>query len=148
VLVPHPAGSPVAGALLVLSSGVGLGHAVDLLASREGAEPDCVIEVADGVPDDLLVIAASLTRNLPRPDMTPQRLARRAADSVFAPDTAGRNGVTYLDMVWRAGVRTPRAAAYRDAIMALAGASTLIGAQELLLRSAPRSHEEDSHGLG
>ena len=80
VLVPHPRGGSVEGALLLLADGVELGAAVELLAAREGLEgARGVVQVE--VPGDRLALAASLPRNLPEPDMTPDALARRAIDS-------------------------------------------------------------------
>ena len=92
------------GALLLLADGVELGAAVELLAAREGLEGTRgVVQVE--VPGDRLVLAASLPRNLPEPDMTPDALARRAIDSARA---GPRNGIAYLRGAIEAGVRTPR----------------------------------------
>jgi hypothetical protein len=84
---------------------------------------------------DRLVLACSLPRNLPRPDMDPEALARRAIASVHADGR--RNGVRYLAGALAAGVVTPRSGAYRDAILAAAGAATLEEAERLL--AFPRS---------
>lgn len=129
VLVPHPAGGPVDGALLVLASGVDLGVAVDMLASREGL-PDSrgVVEVHD-VSAEFTVIAASLPRNLPRPDMEPASLARRALASAA---TGARNGVAYLRGAVAAGIHTPRTGAYAAAVLRATGAGTLEEAERLV----------------
>jgi hypothetical protein len=133
VLVPHPQGGPVDGALLLLAGHMELGQAVDMLAEREGLEgPRGVVQVE--MPGDRLVLAASLPRNLPAPDMTPAALARRALASV---PNGPRNGVAYLAAALRSGVVTPLSAAYRDAVLAEAGASSLEQAERLV--ALPRS---------
>lgn len=145
VLVPHPAGGPVDGVLLVLAPGVGLGRAAELLAEREGAPSGgYVVEVATGVPAGLLVIAAALPRNLPDPDLDPAALARRAAGSAAAGPA---NGVAYLRLALDAGVRTPRTEAYAEAVMRLAGASDLAGAERRLVALAGARRGGD-RGLG
>ncbi|MGD9695805.1 MAG: hypothetical protein AB7V42_09115 [Thermoleophilia bacterium] len=129
VLVPHPRGAPVEGALLLLAAGVGLGTAVDLLAEREGlAGARGVLQVE--VPgQERLVITACLPRNLPAPDMRADALARRAVASVrHGP----RNGVAYLRGAIEAGVRTPLTDAYAARIMDLAGAGSLEEAERLV----------------
>lgn len=129
VLVPHPAGGPVMGALLHLAPGVPLGDAVAMLARREGL-PDGrgVVEVAG--MGDIAVLTAALPRNLPLPDMAPRRLARRALES--AGTGGGRNGVAYLRRAMAAGVHTPRTAAYARAILEISGAATLRDAERLV----------------
>lgn len=130
VLVPHPRGGQVDGALLLLADGVELGAAVEILAGREGlAGARGVVEVA--LPGEAasgaeprLVLAASLPRNLPAPDMRPDRLARRALMSV-GEGGEGRNGVAYLRRAMASGVRTPLTDRYAAAVLALSGASTL-----------------------
>ena len=103
VLVPHERGAPVDGALLLLADDVDLGTAVELLAEREGLQGSRGVIAVD-MPGDRLVIAASLPRNLPAPDMEPDALARRAVQSArHGP----RNGVAYLNGALRAGVATP-----------------------------------------
>ena len=100
VLVPHPRGGSVDGALLLLAEGVELGAAVQLLAEREGLDgARGVVQVE--VPGDRLVLSASLPRNLPEPDMAPGALARRAVKSAR---TGPRNGVAYLRGAVEAGV--------------------------------------------
>ena len=133
VLVPHPRGGPVDGALLLLADHLELGQAVDMLAEREGLQgPRGVVQVE--VPGGRLVLAASLPRNLPAPDMTPAALARRAVASVSG---GRRNGVAYLAAALGSGVVTPLSQAYRDAVLAAAGASSLEEAERLL--ALPRS---------
>lgn len=128
VLVPHPAGGPVLGALLHLAPSVGLGDAVHMLATREGL-PDTrgVVEVAD--IGDGIVLTAALPRNLPAPDMVPRHLARRALASAA---TGRRNGVAYLRGAIAAGIRTPCTDAYADAILEITGATTLVDAERLV----------------
>lgn len=128
VLVPHPDGGPVDGALLLLADTVELGVAVDMLATREGL-PDSrgVVEVAD--MGDHLVIAAALVRNLPAPDMEPPALAKRALASVAS---GPHNGVAYLRGAIEVGIRTPRTGAYVREILALTGAGTLADAERLV----------------
>ena len=149
VLVPHPDGGPVDGALLVLARGLGLGRAVDALAEREGA-PDAgwVVEVAEGVPAGLQVICAAMPRNLPRPDMAPAALARRAARS--AADGGARNGVGYLRLAVERGIATPRTPAYVEAVLALAGVDGLEAAERRLvaLGAARGPREGGRGGLG
>jgi hypothetical protein len=144
VLVPHPAGGPVEGALLLLAPGVELGWAVEALRAREGI-PDArgVVQVAIEGPRTVLV--ASLPRNLPMPDMDPGRLAERAARSVAGGE---RNGVAYLRRAMASGVRTPRTAAYAQAVMALAGAASLEVAERRLLALRPSGEPRGEHGLG
>jgi hypothetical protein len=121
VLVPCSRGGPVDGVLLVLSPGIGIGGAVELLRQREGLPGGRgIVEVA--VPGELLVIAASLPLNLRQQDMTPAALARRAIASV---SHGPRNGVLYLRQVLRAGVRTPLTGAYELALLELSGAPSL-----------------------
>ena len=121
VLVPHPRGGSVEGALLLLADGVELGTAVELLAAREGLEgARGVVQVE--VPGDRLALAASLPRNLPEPDMTPDALARRAIDSARG---AQRNGIAYLRGAIEAGVRTPATDDYAARVLELTGAATL-----------------------
>ena len=93
MLVPHPLGGPVDGGLLLLAGHLELGQATDLLAEREGLLSARGVVQVD-LPGDRLVLAASLPRNLPAPDMTPAALARRAVASVHADGR--RNGVRYL----------------------------------------------------
>lgn len=145
VLVPHPRGGPVDGRLLLLAGHVELGVAVELLAEREGLDgARGVVQVE--MPGERLVIAASLPRNLPLPDMAPETLARRALASVRADGR--RNGVAYLAAALRSGVVTPRSIAYRDAILAATGSPTLEEAERLVASSAPSEEEEGTHGLG
>ena len=143
VLVPHPDGGPVAGELLLLSPGLPLGVAVDLLAEREGLlSARGVVEVPmDG---ERMVLAASLPRNLPLPDMRPRALARRAAASVPRGE---RNGVAYLRGAIASGITTPRTAEYAEEILALAGASSLEDAERRLL-ALPRTSGGAMDGLG
>ena len=145
VLVPHPLGGPVDGGLLLLAGHLELGQATDLLAEREGLQSARGVVQVD-LPGDRLVLAASLPRNLPAPDMTPAALARRAIASVH-PD-GRRNGVRYLAAALRSGIVTPRSEAYRDAILGATGAATLEDA-ERLLALPPRSEERGAaDGLG
>jgi len=133
VLVPHPKGAPVDGALLLLADHLELGQAVDMLSEREGLEgPRGVVQVE--IPGERLVLAASMPRNLPAPDMTPDALARRAIASV---PSGPRNGVAYLAAALRSGVVTPLSPGYRDAVLAAAGAPSLEEAERLL--ALPRS---------
>jgi hypothetical protein len=136
VLVPHERGGPVEGALLLLGGDVDLGTAVELLAEREGLSGTRgVVQVE--MPGDRLVIAASLPRNLPAPDMEPDALARRAVESArHGP----RNGVAYLIGALRAGIRTPLSEAYARGVLARVGADSLDEAERLLAfaRSATR----------
>ena len=144
VLVPHPLGGPVDGGLLLLAGHLELGQATDLLAEREGLQSARGVVQVD-LPGDRLVLAASLPRNLPAPDMTPAALARRAIASVH-PD-GRRNGVRYLAAALRSGIVTPRSEAYRDAILGATGAATLEDAERLL--ALPRSEERGTaDGLG
>lgn len=143
VLVPHPDGAAVAGALLLLSPGLPLGVAVDLLAEREGLlSARGVVEVPMG--GGRMVLAASLPRNLPRPDMRPRALARRAAASVPRGE---RNGVAYLRRALGNGIRTPRTDAYAEEVLALAGAASLEDAERRLL-ALPRTAGGGVDGLG
>jgi hypothetical protein len=144
VLVPHPAGASVAGALLVLHPSVGLGQAVELLRQREGM-PSArgVIEVA--LPGEHLVIAASLPRNLPAPDMRPGSLARRAAASA---GNGALNGIAYLRGVLGAGIRTPLTEAYAESVMSLGEADTLEEAERRLVGLARPRPGREADGLG
>jgi hypothetical protein len=135
VLVPHSDGAPVDGALLLLAPHLELGQATDLLAEREGLPSARGVLQVEMPGQERLVLACSLPRNLPRPDMRPGALARRAIASVHADGR--RNGVRYLADALAAGVVTPRSEAYRDAILAAAGAATLEAAERLL--ALPRS---------
>jgi hypothetical protein len=145
VLVPHPDGGPVEGALLVLHRSVGLGAAVELLRVREGMpDPSGVVQVEAAGP--LLIIAANLPRNLPAPDMRPEALARRAALSVA---TGPRNGVAYLRGVTSSGIVTPRTPAYVEAVLAMADrAPSLEEAERRLVAFAGKSDEGSAVGLG
>jgi hypothetical protein len=143
VLVPHGRGGQVDGALLRLAATVDLGTAVELLAAREGLNgPRGVVQV--DVPGDLLVLTASLPRNLPRPDMTADALARRAVDSArHGP----RNGVAYLRGAVAAGVRTPLTEAYAERVLELVGAATLEEAERLVALPRPAARRR-ANGLG
>ena len=133
VLVPHPQGATVNGALLLLADHVELGQAVEMLSEREGLPgPRGVVQVE--IPGERLVLAASLPRNLPAPDMTVRALARRALASV---PSGPRNGVAYLAAALRSGVVTPLSEGYRDAVLSAAGATTLDDAERLV--ALPRS---------
>jgi hypothetical protein len=143
VLVPHPRGAPVDGALLLLADGVELGVAVDALADREGL-PDARGILQVDIPGDRLVLVAALPRNLPAPDMTPVALARRAVESAT---TGARNGVAYLRGAIAAGVRTPLTDAYAEELRALVGAGSLEEAERLLaLPRPPRTGRTDGVG--
>ncbi len=128
VLVPHERGAPVDGALLMLADDVDLGTAVDLLAAREGLESGRGVVEVD-MPGDRLVIAASLPRNLPAPDMEPDALARRAVESARHD---ARNGVAYLNGAMRSGIVTPASEAYAERILERVGATSLDEAERLL----------------
>lgn len=143
VLVPHPRGAAVVGALLLLADDVDLGDAVEMLAVREGlADARGVVQV--DMPGGRLVLAASLPRNLPAPDMAPGALARRAVDSArHGP----RNGVAYLAGALRAGVSTPLSGAYADAVLELTGAASLDEAERLVALDRP-DRNGGLHGLG
>jgi hypothetical protein len=135
VLVPHAGGAPVDGGLLLLAEHLELGEAADLLAEREGLLSSRGILQVEVPGQERLVLTCSLPRNLPEPDMAPEALARRAVASVHAD---GRlNGVRYLAAALAAGVVTPRTPAYRDALLAAAGAATLEEAERVL--ALPRS---------
>ncbi len=143
VLVPHPRGGPVDGALLLLADGIELGVAVDALAEREGlSDARGVLQVE--MPGDRLVIAAALPRNLPAPDMEPAALARRAVESA---GSGSRNGVAYLRGAVDAGVRTPLTDAYAREVCALMGAASLDEAERLLALRRPPGIGR-THGLG
>lgn len=144
VLVPHPDGGPVDGALLLLSGSLPLGAAVDMLADREGLVSGRGVVQVDVPGQERLVLAASLPRNLPRPDMLPGALARRAARSA---GTGTRNGVAYLRRAMASGVVTPSTDAYARAIMELAGAGSLEEAERRLVACARRG-EGGTGGLG
>lgn len=128
VLVPHERGGLVDGALLLLADDVDLGTAIDLLAAREGLESARGVVQVD-MPGDRLVIAASLPRNLPAPDMEPDALARRAVESARHH---ARNGVAYLNGALRSGIRTPASEAYAERVLERVGATSLDEAERLL----------------
>jgi hypothetical protein len=133
VLVPHPRGGAVDGALLHLAQGVELGAAVELLAEREGLRGGRgVVQVE--LPGDVLVLSASLPLNLPEADMAPAALARRAVESARA---GPRNGVAYLRGAVEAGVRTPLTEAYAEAVLELVGAPSLGEAERLVALDGP-----------
>ena len=133
VLVPHPRGGAVDGALLLLAEGVELGAAVQLLAEREGLDgARGVVQVE--VPGDRLVLSASLPRNLPEPDMAPRALARRAVQSAR---TGPRNGVAYLRGAVEAGVVTPLTEGYAAEVLELVGAASLADAERLVALDGP-----------
>jgi hypothetical protein len=131
VLVPHRRGGEVDGELLCLSASVGLGDAVEILRQREGL-PDGrgVVHVELPGRDDLVVIAASLPRNLPVRDMEPEALASRAITSVA---NGAMNGIAYLRMARACGIETPSSAAYAEAICARVGVGDLQEAEARLL---------------
>ncbi|MGE0026739.1 MAG: hypothetical protein AB7O78_01995 [Thermoleophilia bacterium] len=137
VLVPHPDGGPVDGALLLLAAHLELGEAADLLAEREGLMSSRGILQVEVPGQDRLVLTCSLPRNLPAPDMTTAALARRAVASVHADGR--RNGVRYLARALAAGVVTPRSEAYRDAVLEAAGAASLEEAERVLVSRPGRS---------
>lgn len=143
VLVPHAAGGPVAGALLLLAEDVDLGDAVEMLAVREGLEDARGVIQVD-MPGDRLVLAASLPRNLPAPDMTPGALARRAVSSAR---NGARNGVAYLAAAQRAGIETPLTGAYAARVLELCGAGSLEEAERLVALDRP-DPERGADGLG
>jgi hypothetical protein len=132
VLVPHPAGDPVDGALLHLREGVALGEAVEALRIREGL-PDArgVIEVQIPDRDDLLVLCAALPHNLTPAEMTPAGLAGRAIASVRAGGT--RNGVAYLRGATACGVLTRLTAGYAVEVVARGGGGDLEAVERRLL---------------
>jgi hypothetical protein len=133
VLVPHPRGGSVDGALLHLADGVELGAAVELLAEREGLQgARGVVQV--NLPGDRVVLSASLPRNLPEPDMAPGALARRAVRSAR---TGPRNGVAYLRAAVGAGVVTPLTEAYAAEVLELVGAASLAEAERLVALDGP-----------
>jgi hypothetical protein len=127
VLVPHPAGGPVEGSLLLLRDEVTLGEAVAALARREGSHHRHVAEAMLG--PGVTALVADLPRNLTDAEMEPRLLAERAVRSVAA---GPRNGVAYLRGALRSGVVTPRTHAYARAVCELAGARTLEQAERRL----------------
>jgi hypothetical protein len=133
VLVPHPRGGSVDGALLHLADGVELGAAVELLAEREGLQGARGVVQVD-LPGDRVVLSASLPRNLPEPDMAPDALARRAVRSAR---TGPRNGVAYLRAAVGAGVVTPLTEAYAAEVLELVGAASLAQAERLVALDGP-----------
>jgi hypothetical protein len=133
VLVPHPRGGSVDGALLHLADGVELGAAVELLAEREGLQGARGVVQVD-LPGDRVVLSASLPRNLPEPDMAPDALARRAVRSAR---TGPRNGVAYLRAAVGAGVVTPLTEAYAAEVLELVGAASLAEAERLVALDGP-----------
>ncbi len=133
VLVPHPRGGTVDGALLLLADGVELGAAVQLLAEREGLDGARGVVQVD-LPGDRLVLSASLPRNLPEPDMRPGALARRAVGSAR---TGPRNGVAYLRGAVEAGVLTPLTQGYAAEVLELVGAASLAEAERLVALDGP-----------
>lgn len=143
VLVPHARGAAVAGALLLLADDVELGDAVEMLALREGLE-DARGIVQVEMPGDRLVLAASLPRNLPAPDMTPDALARRALESA---GHGPRNGVAYLAAALGVGISTPLSADYAARILDHVGAPSLEEAERLLALARPAPNG-GSDGLG
>ncbi len=143
VLIPHSRGAVVRGALLLLADDVALGEAVEMLASREGL-PDARGVVQVEMPGERLVLAASLPRNLPTPEMTPAGLAGRAIQSARL---GSRNGVAYLAAALRAGVSTPLSPAYAQAVVEGLGASSLEDAERLVALAASAS-EGGEDGLG
>jgi rhodanese-related sulfurtransferase len=128
VLVPHPDGGPVDGAVLILAPGVTLGEAADALARREGCRPGGIVEAPLGDPG-LIALSASLPRNLTPSAMTPDALADAALASVGEHP---RNGIAYLRGALRAGIVTPRTREYARAVLARAGARTLEEAERLV----------------
>jgi hypothetical protein len=145
VLVPHDRGGPVDGELLRLAKGVGLGEAVEILRIREGL-PDGrgVVHVDLADHDDVVVIAASLPRNLPLGDMTPESLARRAVASI---ENGELNGIAYLRGARACGIETPLSGEYETAILALSGAASLEEAQVRLL-ALRDARKRGADGLG
>jgi hypothetical protein len=117
---------------------------VDLLAGREGLASGRGVVQVEVPGEERLVLAASLPRNLPRPDMRPHALARRAARSAGA---GPRNGVAYLRRAVASGVVTPCTPAYVREVLALAGAETLEEAERRLVACAGRG-EGVTGGLG
>lgn len=143
VLVPHPRGGTVTGALLVLAADVDLGEAVEMLVAREGLDDSRGVVAVD-MPGRRLVLAASLPRNLPAPDMTAGALARRA---VASGRNGTRNGVAYLAGALRSGVRTPLTAAYAAAVLEMLGAGSLEEAERLVALDRPEADGGDD-GVG
>ena len=143
VLVPHARGGSVDGALLLLADDVDLGEAVEMLALREGLEDARGVVQVD-MPGERLVLAASLPRNLPAPDMAPDALARRALESVLH---GPRNGVAYLAAALRSGVSTPLSEAYAERVRRRAGTATLEEAERLVALDRPEG-DGRADGLG
>ena len=133
VLVPHARGAEVMGALLLLADDVELGDAVEMLAAREGLnDARGVVQVE--MPVERLVLAASLPRNLPAPDMTADALARRSVESARH---GARNGIAYLAAALRAGIVTPLSARYAARVLEMVGVPTLDDAERLLALNRP-----------
>lgn len=146
VLVPHPWGAPVDGALLRLADGVTLGEAVEALRIREGLPgPVGVVEVVVPRAAGWTVICASLPRNLDRAAMAPAALARRAVASAARGE---RNGVAYLADALASGIVTPRSRAYAAEVGRITGCTTLEAARAGLLRLRPFADQEGADGLG
>ena len=137
VLVPHPGGGPVEGAILLLAEGVTLGEAADVLARREGCRPSGITE-APLREEDLIALSASLPRNLTPDAMTPDALAAAAIASVGEHP---RNGIAYLRGALRAGIVTPRTHAYAGAVLERTGARTLEEAERLVASRHTTSRE-------
>ncbi|HEX2502822.1 MAG TPA: hypothetical protein VHK00_02675 [Miltoncostaeaceae bacterium] len=143
VLVPHPRGGSVQGALLHLADGVEAAAAARLLAEREGLDGTRGIVQVD-LGGDRLVLSASLPRNLTERDMVPTALARRAVESA---SHGPRNGVAYLRGAVGAGVRTPLTDAYAASVLELVGASSLADAERLVALERPAA-AGGANGLG
>jgi hypothetical protein len=142
VLVPHPRGGQVQGALLHLADGVEPGAAAELLAQREGLDGARGIVQVE-LPGDRLVLAASLPSNLAEAEMAPAALARLAVESA---SHGPRNGVAYLRGAVEAGVRTPLTDAYAAGVLDLVGAPSLAAAERLVALARPAAWR--AHGLG
>lgn len=141
-LVPSEVGSPVRCGVIALDDGMTLQEARDMLFRRESnnegsgkSEADrprsWIKEWPGGLGPAEIALYTALEDDLK--DATPEQLAEKAiASARAASGRQCRDGISYLAAALDQGVRTPKSAAYEQAILDQLGAATLREALEMV----------------
>lgn len=128
-LVPHEAGAPVCGEILVLEDAVTVAEARDMLWRRERRRTGCGDTYAEGTSANSVLVRhisdSPCVSNVLYTDFHPEgkierpnaeELARRAIQSIKTAE-GGKDGISYLMSNFAAGIETPLTPAYKAEIL-------------------------------